>query len=121
MMNTEIPASATTSLDRQTFTIGVLVLTAAVLLVGLLATPGRPQRAFAIGQNASGGDFLMLTQQLTNSQEALVVIDAAADRMIVYGFDFSRRTLLPIDGFDLKNLQKRGAPAAAPPPGGSRR
>ena len=120
-MNTHDPVESVVStrspavgaVDRESFTIGVLGIPAALLFVGLMLTWGKPQRAYAIGQNASGGDFVMLTQQFTNTQESLILIDAAAERLIVYGYDYSRRVLLPVDGFDLRNLQKR--PEAQPP------
>lgn len=109
-------APATRPVDRETFTMGVLGVTAVLLFVGLMLSWGQPQRAYAIGQNASGGDFVMLTQQFTNMQESLIVIDAAAERLIVYGYDYSRRTLMPMDGFDLRNLQKRPEAVQTPPP-----
>jgi hypothetical protein len=107
--------------DRETFAIGVLAVTAAVMFVGLMLSWGPPRTALAIGQNASGGDWLMLTQQVTNQQEAVWVIDAASERIIVFGYDFSRRSLLPLDGFDLRNLPQRDQPAGTPAPGGRRR
>jgi hypothetical protein len=93
--------------DRRSFFAGVLTITAAVLLVGCFLSLSRPRTAYAIGMNAAGGDYVVVTQQVSESQEAVLVIDAAAERLAAYGYDFSRRVLLPLDGFDLRNLQRR--------------
>ena len=66
--------------------------------------------------NESAGDYKLLTQQLTGSQEAVVVVDAAAQRVILYGFDYSRRQLLPLDGFELERLQRPAADEGVVPP-----
>jgi hypothetical protein len=56
--------------------------------------------------NDRSGDYVMATQQLTSSSEGIIVIDAAAKRMIVYGFDYSRKQLVPLDGFEFSQLRK---------------
>ncbi len=80
-------------IDEKSLAIGVLAVTACVLFVGLLLVGSQPRAAMAIGQNDSSGDFKMLTQQVSNSTEVLVVIDAASQRMNLYRLDFSRREL----------------------------
>lgn len=100
------PASPTT-IDGKTFGIGVLSVTACILFVGLmllLTQPARP--AHAIGMNDRGGDYIMLTQQLSNSSEGIVVIDAAAKRMIVYAFDYNNRVLEIVQRVPLHRLPK---------------
>jgi hypothetical protein len=99
----------TATVDRQTFTIGVLSLSACVLLVGWLLLALTPPPAHAIGQSDRGGDYVVLTQQISTSQEALVLVDAASKRMVVYAFDFNNKNLVLLDGFDLGGL--RGAQA----------
>jgi hypothetical protein len=105
-------------LDGQSLAISVLSVTACILFVGFLLVTTLAPPAQAIGMNDSAGDYKMLTQQLSSSSEALVVIDAAAQRMIVYGFDPNRRQFQAMSGFDFDRLQKRADPEAAQPPPG---
>lgn len=78
-------------IDTGTFTIGVLSVTACVLFVGLMFLLQVP--AQAIGTNDRAGDFVMCTQQVTTTTEALILIDAAAKQMLIYEFDYGTRTL----------------------------
>lgn len=79
-----------TALDAKTFAIGILSVTACILFVGLLLVTLLPTPAArAIGQSDRGGDYIILTQQIANSYEGLIVIDAATKRMNVYGLDSS--------------------------------
>ena len=100
------PEHLSRSVDVRTFAIGVLSVTACVLFVGLLLVASQPSPAYGIGQNDRGGDYVMLTQQLTSSNEGLIVVDAAAQKMILYGFDFNRKSLRIVDGFNLERLRK---------------
>ncbi len=79
------------ALDSRTFLIGILGVTACVLFVGLMLLTQAP--AYALGMNDRGGDYIMSTQQISTSQEAIVIVDAAAKQMIVYEFDYSNRRL----------------------------
>ena len=83
--------SPPSTLDRRTFAIGVLSVTACVLFVGLILVAQRP--AYAIGMNDRGGDYILLTQQISTTSEAVVVIDAAAKQLIVYEFDYNNKNL----------------------------
>jgi hypothetical protein len=106
----------TPGVDNERLAIGFLTVTAVILFVGFLLITGTPREAGAIGMNDRGGDYIMATQQLTSSNEGIVVIDAAAKRMIVYGFDYSRKQLVALDGFAMENLQKpRGDDVPASP------
>jgi hypothetical protein len=89
-MTNELPQSA---LDVKTFAIGVLSLTACVLFVGFILVCMTPRAALAIGQNDRGGDYIILTQKLSSSQEGIVVIDAASQQMTLYAFNYSRKEL----------------------------
>ncbi len=80
-------------LDRDTFLIGVLSVTAAVLLMCYVVLSNSATPAHAIGTSDRGGDYILLTQQLSNSTEGLIVIDAAAQRMNLYGLDLSAKQL----------------------------
>jgi len=105
--------SLSASLDGRTLAIGVLSITACILFVGLLLIVSMPTPAQAIGMNDSAGDYKMATQQLTSSTEGVIVIDAAAKRMILYGFDYNRRQVVPLSAFDLAQLPTPG-PREAP-------
>ena len=108
------------AIDAKTFAIGVLSITTCVLFVGFLLISTTPTPAYGIGQSDRGGDYIMLTQQLTSSNEGLIVIDAASQAMHLYGFDFNRKTLrlmqrLPLDR--LRGVRQREGEAPGGGPG----
>ncbi len=80
-------------LDTQTFAIGVLSVTACVLLVAFLLVGEAPRPAWASGQGDRGGDYLLSTVQLSESVEAVAVIDAASKLMNVYSYDYNRKSI----------------------------
>ena len=79
------------TIDGKALAIGVLSITACILFVGLLLITLQP--AYGIGQIDRGGDYIMLTQQLTNSQEGVIIIDAASRQMTLYVLNGSNRQL----------------------------
>ena len=83
--------TASAGLDRQTFAIGILCITACVLFVGLLLVSQQP--VLAMGMNDRGGDYIMCTQQIAANSEAVVVIDGAAKQMILCQLDFNTRRI----------------------------
>ncbi len=86
--------AAPSALDSRTFAIGVLSVTACVLFVGLvLLAAAPPQPAHAAAQNDRAGDYIMVTQQVSDSTEVVGVIDAAARQMVYYVFDPNRETI----------------------------
>ncbi len=105
-------------IDAKTFAIGVLSVTAAVLLVGLILVTAFPAPALAIGQNDRSGDYVMLTQQISSSIEGVIVIDAASKRLNMYGLDLGNKQLrLMQAGFPLDRLpgtQEKREPAKKP-------
>lgn len=98
-----------TTMDGRLFAIGVLSVTACVLFVGFLLLSMTPSPAYGIGQNDRGGDYIMLTQQLSTSTEGIVVVDAAVKRMTIYNYDYNKKTILPMTSFEMSRLD--------PPPG----
>ena len=106
--------STTTNIEPKTFAIGVLSVTACVLFVGLILVSQPP--ACATGMNDRGGDYVMLTQQLSSNSEALVVIDAATKQMIVYEYDYNDRSLDILRRMNLDELPKRDTPVQPLPP-----
>lgn len=80
-----------TTIDGKTFAIGVLSITACILFVGLLLITS--EAAYGIGQTDRAGDYIMLTQQLTDYQEGVIVIDAASRQMTLYALDGANKQL----------------------------
>jgi hypothetical protein len=99
------PAQA---VDVKTFAIGVLSVTATVLFVGFLMLAFTPRTAFGIGMSDRSGDYIIVTQQISNSIEGIVVIDAAAQRMNVYALDANTKRL----GLIEQNLRLDNLPGA---------
>jgi hypothetical protein len=81
------------TIDSKTFAIGVLSITACVLFVGLLMVAGQPVPAYGIGETDRGGDYIMVTQQLSNSQEGVLIVDAASRQMTLYALNGSNKQL----------------------------
>ena len=99
------------------FTIGILGITAVILLTALvlssnIATP----RAEASYMSARGGDYVMWTGQLQGSEELLYVLDAGMGRVIVYRFDVNTPNFVAVsDALRLKDLPSRQKSSAKPP------
>jgi len=100
----------TQPVDAKLLGIGVLSVTACVLLVGLILVLIQPTPAQANGENDRAGDYIMATQQLSTSTDAIVVIDAAARQMIFYGFDYNDRTLQILQRVNLASMPKPRPP-----------
>lgn len=111
--------------DHHRLTLGVLSITATVLLVGVLVVSFANRTAVAIGQIDRGGDYIMLTMQFFSSLENIVVTDAATQRIVVYGWDQNSRKLNAWTQFELKRLKDAipGGPrdAGRPRTGGSKK
>lgn len=102
--------------------ISTLSITAMVLLVGILVVTTVQDRAAAVGLNDRGGDYIVLTMQFNNGTENVVVTDAAAKWINVYGFDLSTRRVEIWTGLSLDSLQRRAQPQPPARPGrGNRR
>ncbi len=105
MQANQNPALTPGALDAKAFAIGVLSVTACVLFVGFILATLSPVPAYGVGQSDRAGDYIMLTQQLSTSQEGVIVIDAAAQRMSLYAYDYSLRRLNLIhSNFPLERL-----------------
>ena len=93
-------------MDNRTFAIGILSVTAVLLLAALIVLgqlPG-PQPAFGSGQAMAGGDYIIFSGQYQRSLQLLYVIDVAVNRMNVYGYDENRGGLRIVQSVDLKKL-----------------
>ncbi len=105
--------------DGQTFAVGILSVTACVLFVGFMLLVQRPAHGYA--QLDAGGDYKMLTQQVTRTTELLVVVDAAAKRAIAYEFDFTNKRLEIVTGIPLDQMPKPPADQVPENQGGRQR
>ncbi len=75
-------------MNGKDFTIGVLTVTAVILMTGLIVIQAvAPKQAMAIGQNATAGDYLVTTSQYTSHSELLLVFDTAQMKMNAYVFN----------------------------------
>lgn len=93
-------------MNGKDLTIGVLSVTAVVLLTGLIIIHAAlPQSAMAFGQTASLGPYVATTSQVDAFVELLVVVDSDAHLMNVYGFDGNVGRIELIQQVDV--LQKR--------------
>lgn len=91
------------NIDGRSLAIAALAVTACILFVGLLLITTQP--AQAIGELDRAGDYIMLTQQLSSSQEGCVIIDAASRQMSVYALNNSNKQLQVIHpNIDLTQL-----------------
>jgi hypothetical protein len=97
--------------DNQNLTLGVLIITAVILLVGvILGGNSSSNTAMAIGQLDRGGDYIMVTAQFTQNDEVIYITDAAAQMMNLYSYDATQRQLVLWDQVDLKRVLAANVP-----------
>ncbi len=98
-------------MDNKNLTIGVLGITAVILLVGIIIVNSQPQPAVAAaGPGIQSGDYVLATVQFIHDEELLIVVDSVAQRLITYRFDTrSRQSFSPTDGHDLAALRERAS------------
>lgn len=92
------------TIDNQSLAIGVLGITATILLAALLLINVFSQPAHALGTSDRGGDYALVTGQITDSREGLWVIDTRSNRLLLYMYDINARQVVPTDSFDLARL-----------------
>lgn len=111
-------------MDKRDFTIGVLSITAVILLVGLIMVNTAARPAFAdAGVGVESGDYVLATGAHRIDEDLLYVVDCVAQRLIVYRFDVDTwQNFSPTDGVDLAAVKQQGPGAAIPeqPRGGRR-
>lgn len=103
----------TVGVDGRHFAIGVLTMTAVILLVGNILVSQESSRAYGSGMTSSGGDYILTTGRVQsvpaqNPEELLYVIDTSASRLVAYAFDAQSHKLKPTSHFDLKDMAKQG-------------
>ena len=109
-------------MDPKNFAIGLLSTTAVILFVGLLVIQTRPEPVYASSMNAQGGDYLLTTGQLSDTEELLYLIDARNQVLVIYRFDLNQKRVTITQRKDLSKLaatEERQAPTE--PTGRSRR
>jgi len=107
--------------DNKNLGIGVLTITATILLAGNVLVCTRPEPAYASGMTVSGGDYILTVGRVKSTppqfpEDLLYVVDTAVDKMVAYYFDARTGKIRPISPIDLKQVSSRvsGEPADAP-------
>ena len=96
--------------DSRDFAIGVLSITAMILLVGVILVSMQPASTIASGMTVTAGSYTMTVGQAASvDEEFLYVFDGPAEKMIVYRFNTTQQTIDVVQGIDLSGLR---APAA---------
>jgi len=94
-------------LDKKTFVIGVLSLSAVILFVANLIQPPRAEAQMSIKDR----DYQAVTAHVSKGGEALYLTDNRTGKMAVFVYDPNRRAVVPIAAGAIGN-----AFAAAPGP-----
>jgi len=94
--------------QSQNLVIGVLSVTATILLVGLIlmGTFGQ-QQAKGFAHQDRGGDYVMLTSQWRGERELLWILDARSENIGMYYFDPQRARLELIEVEPLRGRGQR--------------
>jgi len=96
-------------MDNRNFAIGILSVTATVLLVGLLLVTVLPERpAMGFASSAQGGDYNIVTGQYEESTEFIYVADAGTGRLIAYAYDINRNQIRVVSSLDLRRISGPG-------------
>ena len=99
-------------MNSKDFTIGVLSVTAVVLLVGFLVLQAiPPQPALASGQSGTVGDYVVTTAFVDDQSEVIGILDTAAQRVNFYQLESNANRIVLLYSQDIR-LQA-GAPRDA--------
>lgn len=111
--------SAASDRDSGTRLAACLAITAAILLVGWSLQLSRPAPAWADGMTVSGGDYTVVVGGVNARDEDYVyVLDAIAQKMVVYRFDAMKQQIEIVTGVDLAKVREESSaktPAKLPP------
>lgn len=78
----------------------LILLVSAVTLATLVATGETP----AYAQAGRFADYAMLPVQVAADRDALLIIDTTTERMVMFEFDLTSKTLTVADKADLRKL-----------------
>lgn len=120
MSQYDLTMKTTSAADGRGFAIGILTVTAVILLVGNILISRQSSVAWASGMTTAGGDYILTVGRAQNAppqnpEELLYVIDTGEGRLVAYAFDARSRRLMPTSHFDLKDMAAQAGDAKAPP------
>ena len=110
----------TVTVDNKTFAIGILSITAAILLVAVINKPQPAQAAEAV----KGRDYTCVTARVAQGDDGLYVVDGKTGLMAVFIYNPGRRQLEPkvvrpvADAFRVGGGPGAGKPDKPVRPGG---
>jgi hypothetical protein len=107
MSETTNPTPQTIQIDKKTFAIGVLSLTAVILFVANVMQPPQAQAQTSI----KGSEYQAVTARVSKGGEALYLTQNFSGKMAVFGYDPNKRAVVPIA---IEPLSKAFAGGAAP-------
>ena len=81
----------TVTVDNKTFAIGVLTVTAAILMVAVVNKPREVQAAEVV----RGRDYSCVTARLAQGDDGLYVVDGKTGMMAVFVYDPGRKQIVP--------------------------
>ena len=102
------PDHGSQPMNRDSLAIGVLSITATIMLVGILVVVSLPTPAMGLGQLDRGGDYLMLTYQFLANWELVMITDGAVGRMSAYFYNLNNQTILLWDSVELARFMRQG-------------
>ena len=100
----------TFTVDNKTFAIGVLSLTAAILLVAVV---NKPQPANA-AEVVRGRDYTAVTARVAQGDDGLYVLDGKTGLMAVFVYNAGTRKIEAKDVKPVMNAFRQGGGAAPP-------
>jgi hypothetical protein len=90
--------------NSENVTIGMLVISAAVLLAMVAVTVWLPSPAGAASASVSRGDYVVATGAWSGSMDLLYIIDVRAQRLNVYWINDNADAIEQQDTVDLRRL-----------------
>jgi hypothetical protein len=103
-------------LDKKTFIIGVLSLSAVILFVANLIQPPRAQADMSIKDR----DYQAVTGRVTKGGDALYLTDNRTGKMAVFAYDPNKRAVILVAGGSVGDAFPGGG-GAGPGPNNGRR
>jgi len=102
-------------MNTKDLAIGILSVTAVILFSALIIVQNvAPPAALAYGETSSSGDFIVTTAQLDDTAELVFILEAAQQKMNVYGFNVPAGQIELVQQIDLAPLQRLGQPRPLP-------
>jgi len=96
-------------MNGKDFAIGVLSVTATILLTGLiLVSTLMPEPALGFAQGDRAGDYIVKTGQLDDTVELLLILDAPSQRLNAYWFNVEMGGIELLQSIDVRIDRARG-------------